>query len=62
MAWLAGAATAAWVAFENTKLFVPDVMALIPVLAAFVAVTTHVATEEAVRLLPLIQHPVPLTV
>jgi hypothetical protein len=37
-------------------------MALNPVLAAFVAVTTHVATEEAVRLLPLIEHPVPLTV
>jgi hypothetical protein len=38
-----------------------DVMALKPVLAALVAVTTHVVDVEAVRLLPLTEQPVPLT-
>ena len=36
-------------------------MALKPLLASFVAVTTHVATAAAVRTLPLNEHPVPLT-
>ena len=50
-----------WFALAKLKLFVADVVALKPVLAAFVAVTTHVAAAEAVRLLPLTEHPVPLT-
>jgi hypothetical protein len=36
-------------------------MALKPLLAAFVAVTVHVATDEAVKEVPLIEQPVPLT-
>ena len=53
---------ACWFAFAKLKLFVADVIELKPVLAAFVAVTTHVATVEEVRLLTLlIEHPVPLT-
>jgi len=36
-------------------------MELKPVLADLVAVTTHIAAAEAVRLLPLTEHPVPLT-
>ena len=50
-----------WFAFAKLKLFVADVVALKPVLAAFVAVTAHVAATDAVRLLPLTEHPVPLT-
>jgi hypothetical protein len=61
VAWLAGAAVAAWIGFENTKVLAAEVTELKPVLADFVAVTTHVAAVDDVRLLPLIEHPVPLT-
>jgi hypothetical protein len=55
-------ANVCWFAFAKLKLFVPDVIELKPVLAALVAVTTHVATVEEVRLLTLLmEHPVPLT-
>jgi hypothetical protein len=51
-----------WFALAKLKLFVADVIELKPVLAALVAVTTHVATVEEVRLLTLLmEHPVPLT-
>jgi hypothetical protein len=62
VAWLAGAATAAWVAFENTKLFSADKVELIPVLDAFVATTLQVVAAVAVKLLPFIEQPVPVTV
>jgi hypothetical protein len=55
-------ANVCWFAFAKLKLFVADVIELKPVLAALVAVTTHVATVEEVRLLTLLmEHPVPLT-
>ena len=50
-----------WFAFAKLKFLFADVMALKPLLASFVAATTHIAADEAVRLLPLTEHPVPLT-
>jgi hypothetical protein len=59
---LAGAAAAAWVAFENTKLFSADRVELTPVLDALVATTMQVVAAVAVKLLPLIEQPVPVAV
>ena len=61
VAWLAGA-RAVWAAFENTKLFAADKVELIPVLDALVATTMHVVDAVAVKLLPFIEQPVPVTV
>jgi hypothetical protein len=50
----------AWFPNAKIKVFVEEVAELYPVLAALIAVTTHVAAVEAVKLLSLIVHPEPL--